>query len=179
MAFVTSVHPPSLQLAGAQATAAARDPLPWRMPAEWEPHERCLMAWPTREDLWGDHFEAAKREYAATANAIADFEPVTLVVNTGQRDDALRHVSGRVDVIEIPVDDSWVRDSGPIGVVAADGRRSAVDFAFNSWGERFLPYDQDAASAAILLDRLGIERIASGLILEGGSITVDGEVWIS
>ena len=128
---MTSVDPPSLQLAGAQATAAARDPLPWRMPAEWEPHERCLMAWPTREDLWGDHFEAAKREYAATANAIADFEPVTLVVNTGQRDDALRHVSGRVDVIEIPVDDSWVRDSGPIGVVAADGRRSAVDFAFN------------------------------------------------
>ena len=51
------------------------------MPAEWETHERCLMAWPTRADLWGSHFEEAKREFAATANAIARFEPLTLIVN--------------------------------------------------------------------------------------------------
>ena len=40
----------------------------WRMPAEWETHERCLIAWPTRADLWDSHFEEAKREFAATAN---------------------------------------------------------------------------------------------------------------
>ena len=49
-----------------------------RMPAEWEPHEACLMAWPTRKTLWDQHFEQAKDEYAATANAIADFEPVKM-----------------------------------------------------------------------------------------------------
>jgi agmatine deiminase len=68
-----------------------------------------------------------------------------------------------------------VRDSGPIGVVAPDGRRAGVDFRFNSWGERFLPYDRDAASGEAILEALEIERIVSEMVLEGGSLTVDGE----
>jgi agmatine deiminase len=152
-------------------TATAR----WRMPAEWETHERCLMAWPTRADLWGSHFEEAKREFAATANAIVRFEPLTLIVNPGQVDDAQRLVSDAVEIVEIPIDDSWVRDSGPIVVLADDGRRAGVDFRFNSWGERFLPYDQDAASGEAILEALDIERIVSEMVLEGGSLTVDGE----
>ena len=145
------------------------------MPAEWETHERCLMAWPTRADLWDSYFEEAKREFAATANAIVAFEPVTLIVNPGQARDARRLVSGAVEIVEIPIDDSWVRDSGPIGVVDGDGRRAGVTFRFNSWGERFLPYDKDAASGEAILDALGIERIVSEMVLEGGSLTVDGE----
>ena len=145
------------------------------MPAEWEGHERCLMAWPTRKALWGCHYDEAKREYAAAANAIVRFEPLTLIVNPGQATDARRYVSGDVEIVEIPIDDSWVRDSGPIGVVTDDGRRAGVDFRFNSWGERFLPYDRDAASAEAILGELGIERIASDLVLEGGAVTVDGE----
>ena len=145
------------------------------MPAEFGTHERCLMAWPTRADLWGSHFEEAKREFAATANAIVQFEPLTLVVNPGQVDDARRLVSAAVEIVEIPIDDSWVRDSGPIIVLADDGRRAGVDFRFNSWGERFLPYDKDAASGEAILDVLGIERIVSEMVLEGGSLTVDGE----
>jgi agmatine deiminase len=132
------------------------------------------MAWPTREDLWGPYFEDAKAEYAATANAISAFEPLTLVVNPGQARDAEGHVAAEVEIVEIPIDDSWVRDSGPIGVVA-DGRRAGVDFRFNSWGERFLPFDQDAASSEAILAHLGIERVESAMVLEGGSITVDGE----
>jgi len=145
------------------------------MPAEWETHERCLMAWPTRADLWGPYFEEAKREFAATTNAIVRFEPLTLIVNPGQADDARRLVSAAVNIVEIPIDDSWVRDSGPIGVVADDGRRAGVDFRFNSWGERFLPYGKDAASGEAILAELGIERIVSEMVLEGGSLTVDGE----
>jgi agmatine deiminase len=145
------------------------------MPAEWEEHERCLMAWPTRQELWGPYFTDAKAEYAATANAIVEFEPLTLVVDSGYADDAEKYVSSVVEIVEIPIDDSWVRDSGPIGVVADDGRRAGLDFRFNSWGERFLPFDKDAGSAEAILAHLGIERIASELVLEGGSITVDGE----
>ena len=145
------------------------------MPAEWETHERCLMAWPTRQDLWGPYFEDAKSEYAATANAISAFEPLTLVVNPGQARDAERHVSAEVEIVEIPIDDSWVRDSGPIGVLTAGGRRAGVDFQFNSWGGRFLPFDKDAASSEAILRHLGIERVESAMVLEGGSITVDGE----
>jgi agmatine deiminase len=150
-------------------------PRRWRMPAEWEAHERCLMAWPTRQELWHPYFDRAQSEFAATANAIVQFEPLTLVVNPGQVEEARQQVSAAVEIVEIPIDDSWVRDSGPIGVVADDGRRAGVDFRFNSWGERFLPYDKDAASSEAILAELGIERIESPMVLEGGSITVDGE----
>ncbi|MEU1432184.1 agmatine deiminase family protein [Nocardia sp. NPDC005746] len=147
----------------------------WRMPAEWAPHERCLMAWPTRESLWGPYFEEAKAEYAATANAIGDFEPVLMIANPGQADEVRKACGRAVDVVEMPIDDSWIRDSGPLIVRDRDGRRAGVDFRFNSWGERFLPYDKDDALAGRILQALGFDRHASGMVLEGGSITVDGE----
>ena len=148
---------------------------PWRMPAEWEAHERCLMAWPTRPELWGAHVEQARREYAATAAAIAAFEPVMMVAAPGQGSTARAACSAAIEVVELPINDSWLRDSGPIMVVDDAGGRLGIDFAFNSWGERFLPYDLDAAIAAKLLDLLGISRVESPMVLEGGAITVDGE----
>ncbi len=146
-----------------------------RMPAEWEFHEQCLVAWPTREELWDPYFEEAKKEFAAVCNAIVEFEPLTLFVDIGQLVDAKRFVSSAVDIVELPLDDSWVRDTGPIGIVDGTGRRVGVDFRFNSWGERFLPFDKDAASAELILAHFGIDRIKSDMVLEGGSITVDGE----
>ena len=160
-------------------TASTNDQAPssqtWRMPAEWEPHERCLMAWPTRAELWGAHVERARREYARTAAAIAAFEPVTMVAAPGQGSTARAACSSAVEVVELPINDSWLRDSGPIMVVDDAGGRRGIDFAFNSWGERFLPYDLDAAVGAELLTLLEIPRIASPMVLEGGAITVDGE----
>jgi agmatine deiminase len=147
---------------------------PYRMPAEWERHDACLMAWPTRGELWGPYFERAKCEYAATANAIAAFEPVLMVANPGQAAEVRECCDSRVELVEIPIDDSWTRDSGPIVVVDDAGGRAGVDFVFNSWGERFTPYDSDAAMAARVLDFLEIERIGSPMVLEGGALTVDG-----
>ena len=51
------------------------------MPAEWHPHDRCWMAWPCREELWGERLEAAREAYAEVARAIAAFEPVTMIAN--------------------------------------------------------------------------------------------------
>ncbi|MFB8007135.1 agmatine/peptidylarginine deiminase [Nocardia sp. NPDC056000] len=145
------------------------------MPAEWAPHERCLMGWPTRESLWGPYFAEAKAEYAAVADAIARFEPVLMIANPGQGQEAREACGPGVEVVELGIDDSWLRDSGPLIVLDEKGNRAAVDFGFNSWGERFLPYDQDATISARVLETLGIERFGSDMILEGGSITVDGE----
>lgn len=150
-------------------------PADWRMPAEWARHERCLMAWPTRESLWGPYYAEAKAEYAATANAIAAFEPVLMVAKPGQAGEVRAACTGAVEVVELPLDDSWLRDAGPLIVLDGAGGRAGVDFRFNSWGERFLPYDQDALVAERILAHLGIDRIASPMVLEGGSITVDGE----
>src|SRR5215212_1382166 len=66
-----------------------------RMPAEWTPHERCLMAWPTRPELWHGQYEAATAEYAAVAQAIARFEPVLMVAAPGSGDDARTGVDFR------------------------------------------------------------------------------------
>ncbi len=145
------------------------------MPAEWEPHEGCLMAWPSRQDLWSGMLTIAEEEYAGVANAVADFEKLWMVVTPGASGRARRMLTAGVELIELPIDDSWLRDAGPIFVRSRDGSRRGIDFRFNSWGERFLPFDQDALVAERILDHLGIERVESEMVLEGGSITVDGE----
>lgn len=147
----------------------------FRMPAEWSEHEGCLMAWPTRVDLWGDVLGQVKGEYAQVARAIAEFEPVTMVAPPGHGDDARTRCGEDVTVVELSLDDSWFRDSAPLFVLDGDGGRAAVDFRFNAWGRKHHPYDADDRISGLLLDRLGVERVHSDMILEGGSITVDGE----
>jgi agmatine deiminase len=148
-----------------------------RMPAEWARHEACLMAWPTRVELWGKAFAEAKAEYAAVAKAIARFEPVLMVARPGQGEEAQRAVADQynITVIELPIDDSWLRDSGPIFVRSADGQVEGVDFRFNSWGGKYLPFDKDNAVSELLLSHLSIPRTGSDMVLEGGAISVDGE----
>ncbi|HEX4805266.1 MAG TPA: agmatine deiminase family protein [Conexibacter sp.] len=161
--------------ADAEGSGAARG-AGLRMPAEWAPHERTLIAWPAREDAWrGTTIEAARDVHARVVAAVAAFEPVTLVADPAHADDARRRVTAEnVELLALPLDDSWLRDSGPLIVMGADGRRAGIDFRFNAWGEAFAPYDKDAQVARLLLEHLGIERFASPLVLEGGSIAVDG-----
>ena len=144
------------------------------MPPEWTPHERCLMAWPTRRELWGSQFEPAKRSYAEFARAIARFEPVLMVADLGDGGEAAALCGAAVDVIELPIDDSWLRDSGPVFVTHPDGRVAAVDFQFNGWGERW-SHDKDQQITALLCEHLGVPRYEAPFVLEGGSICVDGE----
>lgn len=145
------------------------------MPAEWSRHERTLMAWPARPELWGGAVERARAEYAATANAIAEFEPVLMVAGPGRGGEARAALTRAVEVIELPIDDSWLRDNGPVFVTGDGGARAAVDFGFNAWGERYHPYDLDAALGALVLEHLDVARYVAPMVLEGGSIAVDGE----
>ncbi len=144
------------------------------MPPEWAPHERTFMAWPARDSLWGDTLEQAKHDYAATANAIAAFEPVSMVARPGKADEARRALAGEVEVIELPIDDSWLRDSGPIFLLGTGGTRAASVWCFNAWGERFTPYDDDALVGRRLCEKLGVPAYDAGMVLEGGSVLVDG-----
>ncbi|MGH2856633.1 MAG: agmatine deiminase family protein [Solirubrobacteraceae bacterium] len=147
-----------------------------RLPAEWEPHERTLMGWPCRAELWGETFERACADYAQVANAIAAFEPVTMIANPGPGAVAARAACGAgVEIVELPLDDSWLRDCGPIYVRDDDGERAAVHFRFNAWGERFPPWDRDAAVGGLIARRLGDPVIDGEIVLEGGSILSDGD----
>ena len=147
-----------------------------RFPAEWEPHERTLMGWPCRLELWGETLTQARADYATVANAIAEFEPVTMIANPGREADQARAAcSALVQVLELPIDDSWLRDSGPIYVTDDFGERLAVHFGFNAWGEKFAPWDRDADVGRLVALALGDRVREAPMILEGGSVHSDGE----
>jgi agmatine deiminase len=149
----------------------------FRMPAEWEPHDACLMEWPTstRAELWGDRFEEAQHDYAAVANAIAAFEPVVMVCHPDQQHEARLRCADGVEILPIPIDDSWMRDNGPIFVRDDEGRVALVHFGFNGWGEKYQPYDRDAEIPRHVASHLGMRRYEAPFVLEGGSFFVDGE----
>ena len=143
------------------------------MPAEWTPHTCCWMAWPCREGLWSDD-AATMNDYANVANAIARFEPVKMLVPRRKLGDARRLLGDGVEIIEMAIDDSWARDSGPNFLVGGE-RLAGSDWVFNAWGGKYVPFDQDALMAERILDLAGADRFPSWLVAEGGGITIDGE----
>ncbi len=149
--------------------------LGYTMPAEWEPHAGCWMAWPTRVELWGGHLEGARADHARVARAIARFEPVTMVANPGEADDAARLCGPSIEVRTMPIDDSWLRDSAPTFLVGDRGARAAAAFTFNAWGAKFAAYDQDAAVGERIADAAGVPAYRSSLVAEGGGFLSDGE----
>jgi agmatine deiminase len=149
------------------------------MPAETARHERTCMAWPTvpiaAMGLWGDAgLAGARAVYARIAQTVAGYEPVTMVAAPADAEQAARDCGPRVEVLALPIDDSWIRDSGPIVVVATDGARHALHFRFNAWGEKWSPWDADAAVGSTLAAHLGLPVHEIPMVLEGGSIAVDG-----
>lgn len=146
----------------------------FKMPAEWAPHARCWIAWPCREELWGERLEPARQVTAEIAQAIARFEPVTIIARP-ELTAGVSLLAPGVAVLPLPQDDSWTRDTGPTFLTAADGRQAGVVWRFNGWGEAYQDYSQDAQMARRLLEQLGLERFDAPIVLEGGGVHVDGE----
>lgn len=150
------------------------------MPAEFEPHAATIICWPARDSLWGEHLEHGERATLEVVAAVARSEPVMLVASPARYDAAAQAVatlgltSHPVELVGLALDDSWARDTGPIGVITDDGVAGCVDFRFNGWGAKYVPFDQDDALGAQLAQRLGRECWRSEMVLEGGSIAVDG-----
>jgi len=151
----------------------------FRMPAEFEPHSGCWMAWPERPDNWREEARPAQQAFAALAEAIAVSEPVTMAVSDAQFERCRSLLSPAVRVLEVSTDDAWLRDTGPTFVVDGRGGRRGVDWRFNAWGGRegglYASWERDDRLAAKLLEVEGADRYRAPLVLEGGSIHVDGE----
>ena len=146
----------------------------YRMPPETATHERTLISWPCRRELWGSALNDAKLEYAGVAKAVSDFEPVTVVASTAADAVEARNAIGEeVEVIEIPLDDSWIRDNGPAFVIDGLQSRLGVHFQFNAWGGKFEGWDRDEAAGTTLAERFAAAVVEASLILEGGSIIID------
>ncbi len=151
----------------------------FRMPAEWDHHAGCWLAWPERPDNWRLGGKPAQAVFARVAEAIATTEHVTVVASHDQYDNARHHLRADIRVVEMSYDDSWLRDSGPTFVVGADGEVRGVDWDFNAWGGTvdglYFPWADDDAVARKVLELEGRARYKAPLVLEGGSIDVDGQ----
>src|SRR5512136_3115707 len=145
------------------------------MPPEWALHSGCFVSWPCKEDTWCGFSKEAKKAYAEVIEAVNKFEPVVVLSDPSTLAEARKAVDKKVHVIEIGLDDAWIRDNGPTFVTSDEGDSAIVQFGFNGWGGRFPPYDNDAKVPEVLADRMGLRRYLAPMILEGGAICVDGE----
>lgn len=147
----------------------------YRMPPEWAKHACTFMEWPTSEEYWPGGFEDARRAYAEAARAIAAFEPVTMLARPDLAAVATRLCGPAVRIMEIEHDDSWMRDNGPTFIVNTKGEIAGINWKFNAWGEKFNHWSKDNLVPPRLLEHLGVPCIDAPIVLEGGSIHVDGE----
>lgn len=152
----------------------------YRMPAEFEPHAGCWMLWPERSDNWRLGAKPAQKCFVEIATAIARFEPVTMGVSPVHFEDARHQLPDQIRVVEMAHDDAWMRDVGPTFVANdAQGLIRGVDWGFNAWGGLagglYFPWHDDSLVAGKVLEIENADRYAAPLVLEGGSIHVDGE----
>jgi agmatine deiminase len=151
----------------------------YRMPGEHEPHSGCWIAWPERPDNWRLGAKPAQEAFAAVAEAINVSEPVTMAVSEAQFDHCRSVLSPSIRVVEISTDDAWIRDTGPSFVINGSGGLRGVDWRFNAWGGLegglYFPWDRDERVASKVLEIERADRYRAPIVLEGGSIHVDGE----
>ncbi len=147
----------------------------WFMPDEGEHHKRTWMAFGASEMIWGRKLlPEVRRNLAAIAKTIARYEPVSMLVRESELDLAHALVGPSVELIVSPLDDLWLRDTGPSFVLTEQGCKAAIDFNFNGWGEK-QAFASDAKVAAWVVRQAGVRAINTDLVLEGGCIEVDGQ----
>lgn len=147
----------------------------FRMPAEWAPHQGTIMCWPCDEELWVGALSVARADCVRLIKTIAKFEPVHLIVNSEIEEREARGYLGDSNIryYQIPIDDIWSRDTAPIFVTRGE-EVLPVKWEFNSWGQKF-QWLKDTVAAYPLLEQLGASPIKTGMVLEGGSIDVNGK----
>ncbi len=155
-------------------------PRGWRLPAEWEPHESTWLAWPHERTDWPGKFAPIPWVYGELVRLVARRELVRILVADRGAEAAARRVLSkshadlsRVGFFRCPTDRSWIRDFGPLFVTDRLGRIAATNWRFNGWA-RYDNWRRDDAVADRLARHLGFRQWKPGLVLEGGSIDVNG-----
>ena len=170
--------------------------LGYRLPAEWEPHAATWLAWPHRRATWLGDFAAIPAAYARVAIQIAAHEPVRIAGSGAALAEAKKFLGqvANVTFVDIPTNDSWIRDTGPVFLLPRDrdagrapkgaepgaessaaGGMAAVAWEWNAWGGKYPPWDDDARVGRAIAARLGLPVFAPGIVLEGGAIETDGD----
>lgn len=146
------------------------------MPAEWYPHEQCWMAWPCHVETWSKiGLDKARKAYALVANSIAQYEPVTMLVNPGDEDLAKELCKDNVSIQTLPINDSWTRDTGPTFLLNKEHKLAGVNWIHNAWGGNYADCALDNKISAAVISKTKALSFSAPLVMEGGSFHVDGE----
>ena len=155
--------------------------LGYRMPAEWEPHAATWLSWPRREGIsFPGAFDRVMPTFRRMVEALIESEPVCINVCNGAHEAEARAVldglpNECITYYEIPTNEPWCRDHGPIFLTRPDPPRLAiVDWGHNAWGGKYPPFDLDDVVPTRIGAVLGLPVYHPPMILEGGSIDVNG-----
>lgn len=145
------------------------------VPAEEAPHEATFMQWPASRQVHQNRafLEVLQATIANIANAIARFEPVIMLADVSEHAGARARLTQAVTLWDIPTEDLWCRDSGPLFATTSTGQRVVSHIRFNGWGNRQV-HKRDGRIAAEVARRLGFDLIPSGIVGEAGGIEQDG-----
>ena len=154
------------------------------MPAEWEPHSATWLSWPHKEASWPGKLERIPPIFVEMVRALVAGEEVHILVNDSAPAAEVGGLltrggvpSPRVHLHEIPTDDAWVRDHGPTFITRPGprgGELAIVDWMYNAWGGKYPPWELDDRVPRAIAEGLGLTAISPGIVMEGGSIDVDG-----
>lgn len=160
--------------------------LGYQMPPEWHPHAGTQLHWPTNRETWpGERLERVEQVYLNIINVLHWYEPIHLFVGDATRLERVQELfaTRSIDLDNIvfhlqPTNDVWARDCGPIFVrCEQEGRKefALTDWEYNAWGDKYPPYDDDNRLPKYFAEKFDIPRFEAGMVLEGGSIEVNGE----
>jgi agmatine deiminase len=157
--------------------------LGYRMPAEWEPHAATWISWPKPHGIsFPGSYDLIPPILAKMIDALADSEPVHINVANAEEEAVVRgHLKKHdarkrhVRFFHIPTNEPWCRDHGPVFVVRQDDPKLAVtDWDYNAWGFKYPPFDLDDDVPSMIAEKLGLPVYYPEMVLEGGSIEVNG-----
>jgi len=164
------------------STTRTPQELGYRTPAEWEPHAATWLSWPRREGIsFPGSFDRVLPTLRTMVAAIVESEPVCINVVNGAHEAEARAVLDTlphqecIAYYEIPTNEPWCRDHGPIFLTRADDPKLAVvDWDYNAWGGKYPPCDLDEVVPTRIAEILKVPVFYPKMILEGGSIEVNG-----
>ena len=155
--------------------------LGYRMPAEWEPHAATWLSWPRREGIsFPESFDRVLPALRAMVEALIESEHIYINVCNGAHEAEARSVLGglpmeRVTFYGIPTNEPWCRDHGPIFLTRdRDPKLALVDWDYNAWGNKYPPFNLDEVVPTRVAEVLKVPVFYPHMILEGGSIEVNG-----
>jgi agmatine deiminase len=150
--------------------------LGFHMPAEWHVHQACWMAWPCHVATWAlIGLPRARQVYARIANAIAQYEPVNMLVSPEHLSTATELCGANIHLIPLPLNDSWTRDTGPTFLLNTEHELAGIHWIHNAWGGNYPDCDLDKQIASTILDKSHARQFNAPFVMEGGSFHVDGD----